>query len=89
MMSNTLNRRQFLRGIGGASLAIPFLPSLLKGAHAQESSPPKIFVAMGYENGAIWGSNFYPNESRLTQSAEYAGRTIRYGNLTGATDDDR
>ena len=41
------SRRMFLRGIGGASLAIPVLPSLLDRSHAKaaENGGGKIFVA--------------------------------------------
>ena len=37
-----MNRRVFLRGIGGASLAAPFLPSIYeKAAKAQGTTPPR------------------------------------------------
>ena len=35
-MKKQLNRRMFLKGSGGALLAIPFLPSLTTRAFAQE-----------------------------------------------------
>lgn len=40
-----ISRRLFLRGVGGAALALPFLPSLaLKSAGAQTAKAPKRFI---------------------------------------------
>ena len=39
-MKKQLNRRMFLKGSGGALLAIPFLPSLTTRAFAQEGPRP-------------------------------------------------
>jgi len=82
-MKNRFNRRQFLRSASGATLAIPFLPSLVKDARAQDLTMPKFFVTMAYENGGIWGSNMYPEESTLSNSVNYAGRAVRHGELLG------
>ena len=83
-MKNKYNRRQFLRSASGATLAIPFLPSLVKDAKAQDATMAKFFVAMAYENGGIWGRNIYPDEASLSESTSYAGRTVRHGALSGS-----
>ena len=78
-----LNRRQFLRGTGGATLAIPFLPSLVRNAYAQPTSSLKNFIALGTGHGGVWGSSMYPDESLLIDSMNYAGRSVRFGELSG------
>ena len=88
-MKQPLNRRMFLRGAGGATLAIPFLPSLLSKAFAAEpeSGPVgKCFFAIGTGHGGVWGKNMYPDEALLTQKVAYAGRDVRYGNLPTTPD---
>jgi hypothetical protein len=83
-MSPAMNRRQFLRGAGGAILAIPFLPSITTRAFASCSDPgaiPKHFFGIGTGHGGVWGNNMYPADSLLTQAVDYAGRQVRYGNL--------
>ena len=82
----TIGRRQFLRGSCGATLAIPFLPSLVRDAQAATSADPKNFVALGTGHGGVWGSNMYPDASLLTESQTYAGRSIRSGDLYGTVD---
>jgi hypothetical protein len=76
-------RRQFLRGAGGFSLALPFLPSLLdpREARAAAAVPKKRFVQMCTQHGAIWGANMYPDAATLTDSMVYAGRTVKRGKL--------
>src|SRR6266540_89453 len=78
----TLKRRQFLRGSGGALLAIPFLPSLLPGSARAAGARPKFFVNLSTPNGGAWQENMFPADSMLTESTTYAGRTIRRGTLT-------
>ncbi len=86
-MKKRFNRRQFLRSASGATLAIPFLPSLVKDAKAQDASMPKFFVAMAYENGGIWGQNMYPSDGVLSETTSYAGRAVRHGDLAGSISD--
>jgi hypothetical protein len=74
-----LNRRMVLRGLGGATLALPFLPSLAPEAHA--GGAPKRFVAIGTNHGGVWQPNMYPAEATLAQTAQYAGHAIRRGDL--------
>src|SRR6188472_3231414 len=78
----TLRRRQFLRGLGGTLLALPFLPSLLpRIASAQDPVRPKFFVAFTTGNGGGWLESIFPGDSTLTERQTYAGRTIQRGDL--------
>jgi hypothetical protein len=89
-MKNAMNRRMFLRGAGGAVMAIPFLPSVLSKAFAADPKPgpaPRFFLAFATMHGDVWGQNMYPNDALLTQKMNYAGRDVRYGNLPSAPDD--
>ena len=77
----------FLKGAGGAVLAIPFLPSLTTRAFAQPGDMPPVarcFMAICTDHGDVWGANQYPTDALLTQQMEYAGRTVRYGALPTA-----
>ena len=48
-----LSRRNFLRGVGGLTLGLPFLESLvLRGAGAQAPAPTKRFIVFFQCNGA-------------------------------------
>lgn len=85
-MKDQMNRRMFLRGAGGAALAIPFLPSLTTRAFAQEAPAtigPRFFY-MRTGHGDVWGANMYPSDALLTQTVDYAGRQVRYGALPTA-----
>jgi len=80
-------RRHFLKGAGGALLAIPFLPSLANKAHAQQTADtPKNFMAFATDHGGIWGQNLYPSQSVLTDNVLYAGREVRSGALPTTPD---
>ena len=76
-------RRMFLSGAAGFTLAIPFLPSLLKNeAHAAPSGgKAKRFVAFATDHGGIWQPSMYPADAVLTASQSYAGHDIRRGSL--------
>ncbi len=65
------NRRQFLKGIGGATLALPFLPSLLDKASAQAAATPRPrMVAMFTGHGAASQANMFPKaETPFTHGA--------------------
>lgn len=93
-MSNTSNnglkkfgRRHFLVGATGATMALPFLPSLMSKAYAAENafSPHRCFMAIGTDHGGIWAKNMYPDASVLTQQVDYASRTVNYGDLPTTT----
>ncbi|NTX51247.1 DUF1552 domain-containing protein [Myxococcus sp. CA051A] len=86
-MSNTpvfrWDRRMFLRGAGGAVLALPLLPSLLspREAKAQAAGRPKSFVHFRTPHGAIFGASMWPGDPALTQSLFYADHDVRRGDL--------
>jgi hypothetical protein len=82
VLVNNQTRRQFLRGLGGFALAVPFMPSL---AHAQ-ARPPRRFVALTTPHGGIWGRHMYPSDALLTEQTAFAGHTIRHGRLRAVRD---
>ena len=88
-MKERMNRRMFMRGAGGAVLAIPFLPSLTSKAFAQDAPPPpvgKCFFAVSTEHGDLWNGNLYPSDALFDQTLPYAGRDVRYGRLPSNPD---
>lgn len=83
------NRRMWLRGAAGFTLAIPFLPSLLEPRAARAGGQvKKRFVAIAVDHGAIRQSNMMPDASKLTETMTYAGHEIRRGDLALAIDGD-
>jgi len=80
-------RRQLLRGAGGFSLGLPFLPSLqgARAARATAAAPKRCFVQMCTQHGSIWGTSMYPDAATLTDSMAYAGRTVKRGKLAPQT----
>lgn len=84
-MKRPMPRRQFLRGAGGAILALPLLPSLSSRAFAacepDWDHVPKCFFALGTDHGGVWANSMYPESEVLNQQLDYAGRTVRYGRL--------
>ena len=83
-MKRSMNRRMFLRGAGGATLALPFLPSLTTRAFATEDPLPPVgrcFMGFGTFQGEVWGGNIYPSDTLFTQETEYASRMVRSGDL--------
>jgi Protein of unknown function (DUF1552) len=78
-----MTRRQVLRGAGGFTLAIPFLPSLVNPRDARSATAPvkKRFVQFCTDHGGIWGPNMYPADATLTDVMPYAGRTAKRGKL--------
>lgn len=84
-MTHPFSRRRFLRGAGGAALALPTLPSLLpRSAHAS-SSRDRCFFAFATWHGGVWSSNMWPADSVLSEYGDYAGRTIRHAALSATT----
>ncbi len=78
-------RRQFLRGAGGFSLGLPFLPSLVPGP-AYGADPQiemqKRFVAIGTNHGGIFESAMYPSDSLLTETQTlFPGHEVSRGTL--------
>jgi hypothetical protein len=71
-MTKSINRRIFLRGLGGAVVAAPFLSSLAeRGVKAQTAAAPKRLIMMFTHYGCIT-TKFFPKMS--------------HGPLTAATD---
>jgi len=70
----------FLRGVGGATLALPFLPSLLRDAEAAAPSD-KFFVGISTSHGGAGYDYMNPDAALLTERANYAGYEIRRGAL--------
>jgi hypothetical protein len=80
-----ITRRQALRGLGGLTIGLPFLPSLVPGrAYGQEPSfaaPPR-FLAMTTEHGGLFESAMFPDPALTSDSmALYSGHEIRSGAL--------
>ena len=76
-------RRQFLQGVGGFTLALPFLPSLLPAtAKAQSFTPKPRFISLATQHGGIWGSNMYPQDRLLSERINlYSDHEIKRGDL--------
>lgn len=81
----TMDRRMFLRGAAGFSLALPFLPSLLPRAAAAPPAKPKRYVHFCTQHGGVWGANMFPRDAILTDKRSYAGHDIRRGKLALTT----
>jgi hypothetical protein len=80
-----IERRHFLRGVGGALLALPALPSLLTPEEARaQATASKCFVHFRTPHGAIFGSNMWPADSALTDELFYATHDIRRGDLAAS-----
>jgi hypothetical protein len=86
MKKPIVTRRQVLRGAGGFTLGLPFLPSLVApprayGADAVPARLPR-FVAFTTDHGGIDGVNMYPDAAMLTQKLDLtSGHTASYGTL--------
>jgi len=83
-MKKLLGRRQILRGAGGVTVGLPFLPSLASRAFAADPVPARRprFVAFTTEHGGIDGPNMFPDPALLTEKTEvFSGHTIASGAL--------
>ncbi|MDX2024127.1 MAG: DUF1552 domain-containing protein [Deltaproteobacteria bacterium] len=82
---NQPSRRFFLRGLGGASLAIPTMPSLLgtREAKAALAADDKIFIGFMSHYGGVWAKKMLPilPSSGSTVAMDYAGKKVRKGPL--------
>jgi hypothetical protein len=84
-----ISRRQMLRGIGGATLALPVLPSLLcktaYGADPVFTRPPRLWWVTT-EHGGAFEASMFPSTSLLTTSqALYSDHTVKSGALVPTT----
>lgn len=88
-----IGRRQFLKGAGGFSLAIPFMPSLLPGpAFGQEPifQRQKRFIAITTNHGGIFESAMFPSQDMLTQSTQlYPGHNVQRGDLVSTVENNQ
>ncbi|NOU30089.1 MAG: DUF1552 domain-containing protein [Polyangiaceae bacterium] len=74
------SRRQILRGAAGASLALPFMPSLLgKEALAKTPARPPRLLWLTTDHGAAFEGAMFPGNSPLTMQA-----TVVPGHSVGA-----
>jgi hypothetical protein len=76
------DRRLFLRGAGGALLALPLLPSLFRSriALAQAAAATKCFVHFRTPHGGIATANMWPGDAALTDRLTYT-HELRRGAL--------
>jgi hypothetical protein len=83
-----VERRLFLRGVGGTLLTLPVLPSLLTAseARAQAAAPARCFIHFRTPHGAIFGANMWPGDDALTDRMFYADHDVRRGNLSARAD---
>lgn len=58
-----LGRRQFLRGTGGFTLALPVLPSLLSSRARAQARTQKRFVAIATSHGGVPASTMFPPDA--------------------------
>ncbi|MFZ5892068.1 MAG: DUF1552 domain-containing protein [Myxococcota bacterium] len=69
-MNNNMNRRIFLRGLGGAAVAAPFLSSVWeRQAWGQSATRPKTFIAMFTHYGCIT-TRWFPKKSHGALTSE-------------------
>ncbi|MBX7101121.1 MAG: DUF1552 domain-containing protein [Myxococcaceae bacterium] len=82
----SFSRRFFLKGMGGATLALPLLPSLLtpSEAAAATAGAPKCFAGFLTHHGGLWASNMFPAASTLTDSLTAGGHTVKRGALAAS-----
>ncbi len=83
-----VGRRQVLRGAGGFTLGLPFLPSLVaRPAFSAELPPGRTarFVAMTTEHGAVRQENMYPDAATLpNKETLFTGHLGAWGPLARA-----
>jgi hypothetical protein len=83
-----ISRRQVLRGLGGASLALPFLPSLLR---AQMGDPtytraPRLFW-LTTDHGCAFEQSMFPSSGLLTtRTGLFSDHTVASGSLVATAD---
>ena len=68
-MTTRMHRRMFLRGLGGAVVAAPFLPSVWeRTARGQAAAPPRQLIAMFTHYGCVT-TKFFPQKAHGTLAA--------------------
>jgi hypothetical protein len=89
-----LDRRHFLVGAGGFTLAVPFLSSLVpRAAHGQTSPRQKRFVQVMSDHGGVFPENFNPRDPpEMTVRALHPAQgripehRIRWGSLAAVAE---
>ena len=72
-----MNRRRFLKGVGGATLAVPFLSSLQeKQSKAQDAGPPRRVVIFHSHNGCLTNRWFPKTAHGALSATDLAGTTL-------------
>lgn len=81
--TSSYGRRLFLRGAGGAALALPVLPSLFESdaAFAQAAGSQKCFVHFRTPHGGVSTANMWPAEVTLAETSAYL-HEVRRGSLS-------
>lgn len=84
-MKNPISRRHLLRGAGGATLALPFLPSMAgrRGFAAAGGPHQRSLIALATHHGGVWADRMFPDADTLDPVLEYAGRTVHAAPLVG------
>jgi hypothetical protein len=76
-MTNPMNRRIFLRGLGGACVAAPFLSSLSgRAVKAQAAAPPRRLIVMFTHYGCITNSFFPASSHGPLTAASFTGTSL-------------
>lgn len=83
MTDRRQSRRWFLQGVGGATLAIPAMTSLLppKEARAALAGQGRIFIGVMSQFGGVWTPRMFPTLPTGAESMTYRGRSVRRGML--------
>jgi hypothetical protein len=80
------DRRLFLRGAGGFSLALPFLPSLATRAESAAKASPRL-VWITTDHGGAFENSFFPKQSLLTQKGNvFADHAVNAGPLVATNE---
>lgn len=81
MQWDRISRRHFLQGLGGVTLTLPFLPSLMVNNASAQAAPTTRFIAMMSPHGSVQKSNFLGNVLPSTPFAAYSNHTIHHSTL--------
>jgi hypothetical protein len=79
-----LGRRHFLLGLGGAALAIPFLPSLEKPARAGAGMARPRFFYLGTDHGGCFDTSFFPTTPTPQAATVTSSHAVHAGPLKAA-----
>src|SRR5262245_24902956 len=83
MKINPRSRRAFLQGLGGASLAVPFLPSLVPSRAEAAERPPMRFAMMYYPYGNT-PRYWWDNNATAAPSSDGAYQSRALSDIAGS-----